>query len=50
MHKEEAIQILEQALNAATTKGVFNLADVSVIVKALEKVKELVEIVPSQEL
>lgn len=49
MYKEEAIQVLEQALNAATIKGVFNLADVSVIVKALEKVKELVEIVPSQD-
>lgn len=49
MYKEEAIQILEQALNAATLKGVFTLADASVIVKALEKVKELVEIVPSED-
>ena len=49
MYKEEAIQVLEQALNAATIKGVFNLTDVSVIVKALEKVKELVEIVPSED-
>lgn len=46
MHKEEAIKIINQALDVATLKGVYSLADVAVIIKALEKVNELVEIVP----
>lgn len=39
MTKEEAIQILEQALNAATLKGVYNLNDVAAILSALSLLK-----------
>ncbi len=39
MNKEQAIQILEQALNAATQKGVYNLADVETILNALSLLK-----------
>lgn len=39
MNKEQAIQILEQALNAATQKGVYNLNDVSTILQALQIIK-----------
>lgn len=49
MHKEEAIKIINQALDVATLKGVYSLADVAIIIKALEKINELVEIVPSEE-
>lgn len=49
MIKEEAIKIINQALDLATTKGVYSLADVSVIIKALEKINELVEILPTEE-
>jgi ferric-dicitrate binding protein FerR (iron transport regulator) len=40
MSKEEAIKVLEQALNAANLKGIFSLADVEVILNALNIVKE----------
>lgn len=39
MTKEQAIQIIEQALNAATQKGVFNLQDVGTILTALNAIK-----------
>lgn len=39
MTKEQAIQILEQALNAATLKGVYNLNDVATILSALALLK-----------
>jgi len=39
MTKEQAIQILEQALNAATQKGVYNLNDVTHIINALTLLK-----------
>lgn len=39
MNKEQAIQILEQALNAATQKGVYNLTDVETILNALTLLK-----------
>ena len=39
MTKEQAIQIIEQALNAATQKGVYNLNDVSTIINALQLIK-----------
>jgi hypothetical protein len=39
MTKEQAIQTLEQALNAATQKGVFNLQDVAYILDALKIIK-----------
>jgi ferric-dicitrate binding protein FerR (iron transport regulator) len=49
MEKEKAIEILQQALNNATLKGVFNLSDTAVIIQALNKLDELVEIVPTEE-
>ena len=39
MKKEQAIQILEQALNQATQKGAFNLNEVSQILQALSVLK-----------
>jgi len=47
MTKEESLQIIEQALNAATLKGVYNLNDVSTILQALKKINELIEIIPT---
>ena len=35
MNKEQAIEILEKALNQATQKGAFNLNEVSQILQAL---------------
>lgn len=49
MNKEQAIEILQQALNNATLKGVFNLNDTAFIIQALNKLNELVEIVPSED-
>ena len=49
MSKEQAIEILENAINAGSLKGVYSLADTSIILQALVKVSELVEIVPSEE-
>lgn len=49
MTKEQALQIIEQALNAANLKGVYSLSDTSAILRALNKVNELVEIVPGSE-
>jgi hypothetical protein len=40
MSKEQAIQILEQALNAASLKGVYNLQDVQMILNALSLLKQ----------
>lgn len=36
---EQAVSVLDQALNAASTKGVFNLKDSSLIDRSLEMVK-----------
>lgn len=40
MNQEQAIQILEQALNQATQKGAFNLVEVSQIIQALQALKQ----------
>jgi ferric-dicitrate binding protein FerR (iron transport regulator) len=40
MEKERAIEIIEQALNAATVKGLYTLKDVDTILKALEELKK----------
>jgi hypothetical protein len=40
MTKEEAITILEQAINAGNLKGIYNLADIIAIIKALAAIKE----------
>lgn len=39
MNKEEAIKIIEQAINAATLKGIYSLEDMKLIVKALAIIK-----------
>lgn len=40
MTKEEAINILEQAINAGTLKGIYSLADLVMIINALNLLKE----------
>lgn len=40
MEKEQAIEVVEQALNAATLKGIYTLKDVEVILQALEELKK----------
>lgn len=49
MNKDQAIQILVQALEASAKAGVFSLSDAATIVEAIKKVNELVEIVPTEE-
>lgn len=49
MTKEQAIEFIGQALNSANMKGVYSLKDVEVILQALNKISELVEIVPVSE-
>ena len=49
MNKDQAIQILAQALEASSKAGVFSLSDAATIVQALNKINELVEIVPTEE-
>lgn len=39
MTKEQALQIIEQALNVAAQKGSFNLNEVSTILNALSLLK-----------
>jgi hypothetical protein len=41
MNQEQAYQIIEQALNVATTKGVYNLQDAANILAALNVVGPL---------
>lgn len=50
MNKEQAIQILVQALEAAAKAGVFSLSDAAAIVQAINKINELVEIVSTEEI
>jgi hypothetical protein len=40
MTKEQAIHILEQAINAGNLKGVYSLADITAIIQALVVIKE----------
>ena len=49
MSKEQAIQVLVQALEAASKAGVYTLSDSAAVVQALNKVNELVEIIPTEE-
>lgn len=49
MSKEQAIEVLQGAVNAANLKGVYTLSDISLIIQALQKVSELLEIIPSEE-
>lgn len=39
MDKDKALQVIEQAINAATLKGVYNLNDVATILQALMQLK-----------
>lgn len=39
MNQEQAYQVIEQALNVATTKGVYNLQDAANILAALNVVR-----------
>lgn len=39
MNKEQALNVIEQALNLATQKGAFQLADVQTIISALTVLK-----------
>lgn len=41
MTKEQAISIIEQALNGATLKGTYNLENVAMILQALQFLKNL---------
>lgn len=41
MTKEEAIKVIEQALNVATLKGTFTLTDIEIILKALQSLKSI---------
>jgi hypothetical protein len=43
MTKEQAYQVLVDAINLATTKGSFNLQDVSAILGALQILKPIEE-------
>lgn len=43
MDAENSLQTIEQALNLATTKGCYNLADVSAILNALQSIKQALE-------
>ena len=49
MNKDQAIQVLVQALEAAAKSGVFSLNDAATIVQAMNKISELIEIVPTEE-
>jgi ferric-dicitrate binding protein FerR (iron transport regulator) len=40
MGSEEAIKIIEQAINAGTLKGVYSLADMKMILTALNILKK----------
>lgn len=39
MTKEQAIQIIEQAINVGNLKGAYTLQDVDIILKAIEVLK-----------
>jgi hypothetical protein len=39
MNKEEATKIIEEAINAATIKGIYSLPDMKLIVEALAIIK-----------
>jgi ferric-dicitrate binding protein FerR (iron transport regulator) len=39
MDKDKELQVIEQALNAATLKGVYNLNDVATSLQALMQLK-----------
>jgi hypothetical protein len=48
MTKEQAIEIIVKALEMSSKAGVFTLTESATVVQAINKVNELVEIVPSE--
>jgi hypothetical protein len=40
MDKEKAIEILEQAIDVATKKGIYSLQDMQIILEALSEIKK----------
>ena len=40
MEKEEALEVLKQAINAGVIKGIYSLSDISLILQALEVVSK----------
>jgi len=40
MDKEKAIEILEQAIDVATRKGIYSLQDMQIILEALSEIKK----------
>jgi hypothetical protein len=44
MDAKQALQVIEQATNQATEKGVYNLKDVSIIIQALTILSEVVNV------
>jgi len=40
MDKEKAIEILEQAIDIATRKGIYSLQDMQMILEALSEIKK----------
>jgi hypothetical protein len=49
MNKDQAIEILVKALEMSAKSGVFSLGESATIVQAINKINELVEIVPTEE-
>jgi hypothetical protein len=43
MNPEQAIQVIENALNLATTKGAFNLGETNEIVHSIITLKSMIE-------
>ena len=48
MTKEQAIEIIVKALEMSSKSGVFSLTDSATIVQAINKINELVEIIPNE--
>ncbi len=44
MNPEEALKVIEEALNHATTKGAFNLSDTSHIVQSIITIQKFIEL------
>jgi hypothetical protein len=49
MTKEQAIEIIVKALEMSSKSGVFTLSDSATIVQAINKINELVEIIPNED-
>jgi hypothetical protein len=48
MTKEQAIDIIVKALEMSSKAGLFTLTDATTVVQAINKINELVEIVPNE--